>query len=97
MTTYYKTTDNERAVMIALECSNYGNGECWSFDINDQSSRPSSVTGRALSAVCGSLIKKGLAHGSGTGRDQYIALTEDGRAIARQLIRDMEAEAGADQ
>lgn len=73
-------TDRERAVLIAIRDSYYGNGETWAADLNDQTASPSGVTGRALSAVCSSLAQKRLISTAGSGKDSAINLTPAGFA-----------------
>jgi hypothetical protein len=87
-------TTNEMSVLRALmtnffitngaEPTSYeqASAETWSDSIND-ASEPSSLEGKALAGVCGSLAAKGLVRTGGKGTDSWIALTPSGYEAAK--------------
>lgn len=83
-------TKNEAKVLwaIATNCFNalnYGTpvsyeeagNPIWTHSIND-AGKPSGVEGKALSGVCGSLVKKGLMGSDEDGDDSTVYITEAG-------------------
>lgn len=76
----FDLTANEIKVMLSLKNNHFGEGDCtWSWAVND-SDTPSGITGKALSGVISSLVKKGLLTTSNDGtRDATIDTTTLGR------------------
>ena len=84
-------TPNETAVMTALAYNNYSigddpqDGQTWSELIND-SSKPSGITGKSLSGVVSSLVKKNLIYSSEYDRNEFvIGFTSEGAKIAEAI------------
>ena len=76
-------TTNETAVLLAIAFNDFGDGpgtEIWADCINE-SSKPSGITGKALSGVVSSLANKGFILCYGDGRDACIRITETGKAL----------------
>ena len=72
-------TANETAVILAIAFNYFSNepgAEVW-VDCINESSKPSGVTGKALSGVIASLVKKGLVWTSG----DTLRLTKEGIAL----------------
>ena len=79
-------TENEQAVLKSLANNHYGDqGDgVWSWAVNE-SQEPSGITGPALSAVVGSLVKKGLYTSEEYDRnEQVLWRTETGLAAMKQ-------------
>lgn len=71
-------TASETAVILAIAFNHFSDepgAEIWVDSIND-SSKPSGITGKALSGVIASLVKKGLVWTSG----DTLRLTKEGIA-----------------
>jgi hypothetical protein len=73
--------------MRAIRTNFFGNSdpraEIWSVQIND-AGEPSGVEGLALAGVCASLVRKGFAVASGSGREAVISLTAAGVAASAE-------------
>jgi len=83
-------TENEFAVLQSLAFNAYGDGgsDVWAWAVND-SSKPSGITGKALSGVVSSLCKKGLYKtGDAGGKDgEYLWRTALGDQVVEKFFR----------
>ena len=95
MTTTYtaegiELTANEYEVLQSLAFNNYGDGgsDVWSWAVNE-SQKPSTISGKALSGVVGSICKKGLykTGDNGDKHGEYLYRTDLGDKVVAKLFR----------
>jgi hypothetical protein len=82
-----KLTENEKKALQGIANSDFMDGDpvayrpVWSWSANTFDNP------RAFAGVVASLVKKGLAHSTGTGEDACLQLTAEGLAALSQQVQ----------